>query len=70
MGNPGRSARVKVDPGRLVGDLDRSGCDMLPEFQMGMECKKSQTQNCGVAGRIISVASAVWKHNAGEMKFR
>ena len=33
-GNPGRSARVKVDPGRLVGDLDLSECDMLHDSQM------------------------------------
>ena len=32
-GNPGRSARVKVDPGRLVGDRDRSGCDMFHDSQ-------------------------------------
>ena len=46
-GNPGRSARVKVDPGRLVGDLDRSECDMLHDSQWKIEYRESQAQNCG-----------------------
>ena len=40
IGNPGRSARVKVDPERLVGDLDRSEYDMLHEAQLDVEVQR------------------------------
>ena len=49
MGNPGRSARVKVDPERLVGDLNRSECDMLHGSRVEVEVQKipSSKLRCG-----------------------
>ena len=56
MGNPGRSARVKVDLERLVGDLDRSEYDMVHEAQLVVEVQgipSSKLRNGSVNSETI-----------------
>ena len=71
MGNPGRSARVKVDPARLVGDLDRSECDMLHSSRMEVEVPRipSSKLRYGLANskRVNCMGCVVLKHNGKEM---
>ena len=72
MGNPGRSARVKVDPERLVGDLDRSEYDMLHEAQLDVEVHRipgSKLRNGSVKLKRSSTWT-VWFENKMERKNR